>query len=299
MEGNEPQFTLLDSLDDYIADHCPEGLSGADCYEAVRKAGHAPIVDAVVRVLFARVVPKKRLVWIAGPRNIGKSSFINMMKEIFVTQEFNFDGPYCCMDPPDKENGKNWAVQLYISPEFDVKQAFVGKHYASMKSIFEGAGAQVETGKYIPHGRKMVDGLFIVASNELPMAEDTDHIAHRTEWLPFMARCDLVRLDGAGIVYTHDFPYDTSVLAKAIQHSIYNVDHLAREKDDDAEEEKDPHPVVEVVEEEPEIKDQESVVSSCNGEPGSQFTDRHQEKKFPSGDLDSQPPTNQIVAPET
>ena len=63
-----------------------------------------------------------------------------------------------------------------------------------MKQLFEGKGAQVTTNKFVPYGRKMEKGLFLLASNELPMCSNFDHECYGTEWEPFLARCEIIEL---------------------------------------------------------------------------------------------------------
>ena len=83
------------------------------------------ILEAVDRVFFQRKEPKKRLIWVYGEKNSGKSTFVDCLGEIFSTQEFNFKSNYCPMDEAGSyATKKPWAVQIYTSHEFDVKESF-------------------------------------------------------------------------------------------------------------------------------------------------------------------------------
>ena len=167
MRGNEATFTMQKTLDGFLSDSDLE-QDYKECLEIVKKAGHFDFVETCAKIFFTEEKnPKKRLVWLYGPRNCGKSTFVGLMEEIFSTETFNFKQAYCVMDQDKK--GKNWATQLYTSHEFDVKSAFVGEHFAVMKELFEGKGAKVSTNKFAPYSREMVNGFFLIASNELPM----------------------------------------------------------------------------------------------------------------------------------
>ena len=82
-----------------------------------------------------------------------------------------------------------------------MKCAFTEAHFSNMKELFEGRGAQVSTNKFVPYGRRMKDGLFLIASNELPMCSNIDHKDYEKEWDPFMARCKLVDLEKNDILF--------------------------------------------------------------------------------------------------
>ena len=100
MEGNEPVFTMEQTLEGFISDNEPEA-TGPDCLKKVKQAGHFPFLKACAKVFFtSQPHPKERLVWLHGPRNTGKSSFVELMEAIFSTQQFNFKQAYCTMDPP-------------------------------------------------------------------------------------------------------------------------------------------------------------------------------------------------------
>jgi len=108
MEGNEATLTLKETLEGFLADNDP-GMKNEDCLEVIRQAGHISFVQACADILFtSQSNPKERLVWLVGPCNTGKSSFVRLMETIFSTQQFNFKQTYCTMDP--KQDGKNWAV---------------------------------------------------------------------------------------------------------------------------------------------------------------------------------------------
>ena len=114
---------------------------------------------------------------------------------------------------------KPWAVQIYTSHEFDVKEAFTSAHMSNLKQIFEGKGGMVSTNKHVRYERLMKDGLFLISSNELPMAAEYDHAMHNTEWKPFLVRCELIRMIKSWSGLT-EFPYDAPVLASALSHLV-------------------------------------------------------------------------------
>ena len=209
------------------------------CVTAISEAGHYKILKAVHEIFFKRQDKKKRLVWLHGPRNTGKSSFIGLIEEIFATQQFNFKQAYCTMDPPPED--KDWTIQIYTSHEFDVKNAFTQDHFANLKTIFEGKGGIVSNNKHIKFKRQMVDGLFLVASNELPMCAVYDHTLNKTESEPFTSRCEMVEMGEDNIQKgTKDFPYTASVLAGALKHFITGVvDDAEKTVSDEAEKSED------------------------------------------------------------
>ena len=77
-------------------------MSGEECFEVISKAGHKNILIKCHDVFFKRKEKKKRLVWIYGPRNTGKSSFISCIDKVFSTQQFNFKQSYCVVDKPSQ-----------------------------------------------------------------------------------------------------------------------------------------------------------------------------------------------------
>ena len=99
-----------------------------------------------------------------------------------------------------------------------MKCAFTDAHTTNMKQLFEGKGAQVSTNKFAPYGRKMKNGLFLIASNEIPMCSAINHASYETQWKPFMARCQLVELKEDDIICQPEFPYTAAVLARALKH---------------------------------------------------------------------------------
>ena len=200
-EGNEYSFTMRETLDAYIDEH-PCELTLEECMQLVEEAGNRELVEVCANTFFTtQENPKIRLVWMYGDRNLGKSSFVSYMEEIFATQEFNFKQSYCTMDEPKR--GDDWAVQLYTSHEFDYKSAFTDTHFATLKAIFEGKGGQVSTNKFATFGRKMGNGFFLLASNDLPMCENINHQAYKSEWQPFMARCNLIKLEAQYVPQEH------------------------------------------------------------------------------------------------
>jgi hypothetical protein len=84
-KGNELQFSLSETADCYLEDD-PAHISGKECLEVISKAGHLEVLTNCHDVFFKRKDKKKRLVWLYGPRNTGKSSFIALMETIFSTQ---------------------------------------------------------------------------------------------------------------------------------------------------------------------------------------------------------------------
>lgn len=218
-EDHDVKFSLGETLDSYLLDNPLREVTGEECVKMISEAGHYNILKAVHDIFFKREDKKKRLVWLHGPRNTGKSSFIGLMEDIFATRQFNFKQAYCTMDPPPED--KSWAVQIYTSHEFDVKNAFTQDHFANLKTIFEGKGGYVSNNKHIKFKRQMIDGLFLVASNELPMCADSilNHTLYKTEWEPFTSRCAIVEM---GEDEERDgniaFPYTARVLAGALKH---------------------------------------------------------------------------------
>ena len=51
------------------------------------------------------------------------------------------------------------------------------------------------TNKFVPYGRKMKNGFFLIASNELPMCSNLNHLCYKTEWEPFESRCVVVSIE--------------------------------------------------------------------------------------------------------
>jgi hypothetical protein len=84
-KGNHLTFSLSETLDCYLEDD-PAPISGKECLAVIAKAGHLDILTKCHDVFFRRKDTKKRLVWLYGPRNTGKSSFIALMEIIFSTQ---------------------------------------------------------------------------------------------------------------------------------------------------------------------------------------------------------------------
>jgi hypothetical protein len=97
MEGNQVQLSMTETLEGFAAENSPDMSTNA-CLERIKEAGHLPLVHACADLFFIRSNPKKRLVWIHGPRNTGKSTFIELMETIFAAQQFNFKQVYCTMD---------------------------------------------------------------------------------------------------------------------------------------------------------------------------------------------------------
>ena len=65
----------------------------------------------------------------------------------------------------------------------------------------------------------MVDGLFLVASNELPMCSFENDAMYKTEWEPFTSRCEIVKMEEKDVKSGKTkFPYTVEILAKALLH---------------------------------------------------------------------------------
>ena len=141
-----PKFSLQDTLKAFAVDNFTD-YSSASCLQKVNEAGHGEILLKFHELFFQRKDPKKRLLWLFGPQNTGKSTFIGMIEEMFATQQFNFKQSYCTMDNPSRD--KNWAVQIFTSHEFDIKSAFTSEHFANLKSLFEGKGGMVSANKHV------------------------------------------------------------------------------------------------------------------------------------------------------
>ena len=176
MAPNKLKFSLMDTLKAFIDENCDRPLDGAACIEAVRKAGHGPCLDAIVRIFFIREDPKKCLVWTWGDRNTGKSTLVQLLKAIFSAQEFNFKQSYCRMDDSDKD----WHTQIYTSHEFDLKAAFNEHNFANLKAMWEGKGCEVSRNKFEKYSKEFDGGLFYTASNELPLFMDKYHTYYET-----------------------------------------------------------------------------------------------------------------------
>ena len=207
-------MTLEETLMDYIEEHC-DGLDPVECIRKVRAANHGGFLEAVVRIWFTRPDPKKRLVWLHGERNSGKSEFIKCLEAIFCFQEFNFNLNYCVTEPPTQ----NIRPQIYTSKEFAVAHAFADANFSDLKSMFEGDGAHLSTNKFVKFEKMMVDGNFIVATNKLPDISRFMSPKYASEWLPLTARFEMVTL--------HDFhvggtpmPYTTADLALALMFRV-------------------------------------------------------------------------------
>ena len=71
------KFSLEVTVDNFIQEN-PLGISGEECLKMITAAGHLDILNKCHDVFFKRKDKKKRLVWIFGPRNTGKTSFIRL-----------------------------------------------------------------------------------------------------------------------------------------------------------------------------------------------------------------------------
>jgi len=92
-------------MQSYLFEH--EGKlrpKGTDYISLIEKSGHLLCLQAIYRIFFERKDPKKNLVWIHGEPNSGKSSLIQILKEIFCTADFNFQDKYCTLQEPKKKN---------------------------------------------------------------------------------------------------------------------------------------------------------------------------------------------------
>ena len=78
MEFNKKKrlsLTLDESLEFYLEENCQE-LNQEECFEKVRSADHLPALRSIADIWFRRLDPKKRLVWLHGENNSGKSTII-------------------------------------------------------------------------------------------------------------------------------------------------------------------------------------------------------------------------------
>ena len=103
MIPNKPKFSLTDTLNTFINENCDCPPNGSDCIDVVHDAGHGECLDATIRRFFIREDPKKCLIWLHGEKNTGKTTWIQLLKAIFSTQEYNFKQSYCRMDDSDKD----------------------------------------------------------------------------------------------------------------------------------------------------------------------------------------------------
>lgn len=170
---------------------------------------------AVYRIFFERKNKKKNCVWLLGERNSGKSTFIELLAEIFCTQEFEFIRQWCPIYPPNKD----WEVQVSTSKEFDAICAFSGDNFATLKRMWEGIGAQVSSNKGAPYKAQFKDHKFIVASNIAPACARIGHKDYNSNYLPMEERFEMVQMkerhEGTTI-----FPYDATILAGALQQLV-------------------------------------------------------------------------------
>lgn len=100
MEANQASFSMTETLNEYIDENEPE--DGTDYKASVLKivtAGHEEVLETIRETFFQRLDHKKRLVWLYGSRNTGKSTLIRYLEQIFVSQKFNFKGAYCPIEP--------------------------------------------------------------------------------------------------------------------------------------------------------------------------------------------------------
>ena len=86
---------------------------------------------------------------------------------------------------------------------------------SNLKQLFEGRGGMISTNKHVRFERLMKDGLFFVSSNELPVIAHPDDRMYGTEWVPFTARCELIKMTRSFSGLT-EFPYDAPMLASAL-----------------------------------------------------------------------------------
>ena len=75
----------METLDEFVEEHCTFVEDGETCVDTLQEAGHGAVLDAFVRIFFHRKDPKKCLVWLYGDRNTGKTTFIELLREIFCT----------------------------------------------------------------------------------------------------------------------------------------------------------------------------------------------------------------------
>ena len=131
-------------MHNYTLDHIDDEIKNPK--KLIFDAGHGEVVKALYRILFERKDPKKNIVWIYGAPNSGKTTIINMLEEMFCTQDFNFQDKYFTVDDPSKNDEE---TQLLIAKEFEVDNAFAPGNYTSLKLLGEGLGAKVSTNKYV------------------------------------------------------------------------------------------------------------------------------------------------------
>jgi hypothetical protein len=97
---------MIESVEKYLQEN-PSDLNGPDSVKLISEHSHLPLLEAVVKTYFIREINKKHVVWLKGPKNCGKSAFIKLLSEIFVTQRSDFVKDNFTREPKsNKDQGK-------------------------------------------------------------------------------------------------------------------------------------------------------------------------------------------------
>ena len=96
MEETQLSLSMVEALDSYIEESLEaEDNKVEDSIMKIFEAGHGDALEKVRETFFIRSDPKKRLVWLYGHRNTGKTTLVRYLEKIFSAQKFNFKGAYC------------------------------------------------------------------------------------------------------------------------------------------------------------------------------------------------------------
>ena len=96
-------------------------LSPIACIKKVVEAGHGRVIRSVYRLMFPEVKTKKKVAWIYGEANAGKSKFIRRIRKIFGSDEVDWRGEYL---PLKERNRPDLKTQIVTCEEFSIVNAF-------------------------------------------------------------------------------------------------------------------------------------------------------------------------------
>ena len=128
----------------------------------VARAGHGRLLRGIARLLFGKK-SKKRVVWVFGNPNSGKSQFIRRLRSILGSDEVSWRGAYL---PVKERNRSDLVTQVVTCEEFNFKHAFAEGTLEVTKLLFEGEGASVRKDLYAMFQKAYKDVIFCVASNK-------------------------------------------------------------------------------------------------------------------------------------
>ena len=100
----------------------------------VLNSGHGRLLRGIVRLLFGKEA-KRRVMWMFGGPNSGKSQFIRRLRSLFGSDEVSWRGVYL---PVRERVNPELMTQLVTCEEFNFKQAFSEGTLEVTKLLFEG-----------------------------------------------------------------------------------------------------------------------------------------------------------------